>query len=97
VPLDASLPGFFLNLDAGWRGWRGERRWVSLSQNCVISARHDGRGHVSLAFSLREPGLDRENLSEPWEASLGVSLDAAELGGIASRLALFVEETDRDG
>lgn len=97
VPLEPSLPGFFRDLGAGWRGWNGERRWASMTESCVIRARHDGLGHVSLIISLREPGMDRERVSEPWEASLGVSVDAAELDSIAARLGVFVEESDRAG
>ena len=90
VPLEPSLPAFFRELDRMWRGWDGEQRWTSAGDGCTIRARHDGLGHISLIVSLREPGQDREPVSETWEASLGIWLEPADLPAIADGLDRYL-------
>lgn len=68
-----SLPTFLDNLAASWRGWEGERVWESIEHDLHITARHDGAGHVTLRFGLRENFGARA-----WGASVYVRVDAGE-------------------
>ncbi|WP_285691759.1 DUF6228 family protein [Actinoplanes sp. NBRC 103695] len=58
-----------------YAGWEGEQSWESLERDARISARHDGRGHVTLRFVIRGPRAYDE---AAWKASVSVSLDAGE-------------------
>jgi hypothetical protein len=44
------LAGFFAELAASWRGWRGERTYESIEHDLRIVATHDG--HVRLKVRL---------------------------------------------
>lgn len=68
-----NLPAFLDNLAASWRGWEGEMVWESIEHDLHITARHDGAGHVTLRFGLRENFLERA-----WAASVYVTVDAGE-------------------
>lgn len=63
-------------LAQSYAGWDGERIWESLERDARISARHDGRGHVTLRFVVR--GGVRGCEPDAWEASVSVYLDAGE-------------------
>lgn len=92
LPLEPTLPAFLRDLAGLWRGWEGVREWVSMNAGCTIHARHDGLGHISLRVSLKEPGISDDPVAEPWNASLEIWTDAAQLSGVADRLDECVGE-----
>jgi hypothetical protein len=47
------LDGFIRGLAADWRGWDGDRAWISLEEHMSIVATHDDIGHVRLRVTLR--------------------------------------------
>ena len=65
------LVGFFRELAADWRGWRGERIYESMEHELRLTASHDG--HVRIAVQLH-----RSNLPEEWSASGAFSVDPGE-------------------
>ncbi|MEV4277183.1 DUF6228 family protein [Actinoplanes xinjiangensis] len=71
-----TLPGFVEGLAAGWRGWEGVLSWRSMEYELALDARHDGRGHVSLGVTLREPGPDWDDTA--WSARAVFVLEAGE-------------------
>lgn len=77
-----NLPAFFDKLAASWRGWDGEMVWESIEHDLRITARHDGAGHVTLCFCLRENYSERA-----WGATVYVTVDAGEdMKGLAQRV-----------
>lgn len=71
-----ALPVFLDALAAGWEGWQGIRTWTSLEGKLALDARHDGRGHVSIGVTLRQPGLDLTGTA--WSARAVFVLEAGE-------------------
>ena len=68
-----NLPAFFDNLAVEWRGWEGEMVWESIERDLHIAATHDGAGHVTLRFDLRENYSARA-----WGATAFATVDAGE-------------------
>jgi hypothetical protein len=76
------------DLAESFHGWEGVRSWESLEHTLHIAATHDGRGHVSLRFTIRGP---RCCAPDAWEASVTVTLDAGEdMRGLVAELADLV-------
>jgi Family of unknown function (DUF6228) len=67
------LREFFRSLAADWRGWEGARTWESIEHDLSIEARVDRRGHVRLAFTLRQ-----SYRAEAWSTTIVVEVDAGE-------------------
>lgn len=66
-----SLAGYFDDLAADWRGWKGSRDFESIEGDLRLRANHDG--HVNLSVLLWES-------TEPagWRVGAEVRLDAGE-------------------
>jgi hypothetical protein len=69
------LTAFFKSMCDDWRGWAGEREWVSLEHDLRLVGRHDG--HVRLSASLRQP-ID-------WQVTAELTLDPGEQLSAAAR------------
>jgi hypothetical protein len=82
-----NLRDFLLALERDWRGWPGTRSWTSLEYEMTVEARHDGRGHVSLAVTLRHPAW--AYAFEAWSARVVVTVEAGE------ELRRIADEADR--
>ena len=79
------LSGFLRGLAEGYRGWAGARQWRSLEDQMRIEASHDGRGHVTLMFRLRERVYgDHWDLSVPFIVEAG-----AEMAALADAVEVF--------
>ncbi|MBL6279770.1 hypothetical protein JMF97_26805 [Micromonospora fiedleri] len=65
---------FFEQLADDWRGWEGERSWRSLDATMRITARHDGKGHVSLGGTLRQDSYSPDG----WLARVFITVEAGE-------------------
>jgi hypothetical protein len=79
------LPGFLRGLAEDYRGWAGARQWRSLEDQMRIEASHDGRGHVTLMFRLREHVYgDQWDLSVPFIVEAG-----AEMAALADAVEVF--------
>ncbi|MFJ4173741.1 DUF6228 family protein [Microbacterium sp. NPDC089696] len=78
------LAQYFRSLDAGWRGWSGERRYASLEGEVVLSARHGRRIEIATSLGF-VPGGD---VSVGWSCTAGVSVEPGE------QLAGFVRDFD---
>lgn len=71
---EPDLVAFFAGLDDDWRGWDGERSWRSLDGRMWITARHDGKGHVSLGATLQQ----HAHSPDAWLARVFITLEAGE-------------------
>jgi hypothetical protein len=81
--IEASLPEFFAELAAEWKGWTAERTWASYEGGLTLSCAHDGLGHVNVAVRLAEVN------SRAWSAEAVVPLDAGQLDQVARDVAAF--------
>ncbi|MFG3579031.1 DUF6228 family protein [Micromonospora chersina] len=80
---EPDLVAFLQGLADDWRGWNGERSWRSLDGKLVITARHDGKGHVSLGANLRGHPLS----PVAWLARVLITVEAGEqMGSLAADL-----------
>lgn len=69
------LPGFLRELTEDFRGWDGARHWRSLESQLRIEAVHDGRGHVTMLFRLRDrPYGDSWDLAVPFTVEAGAEM-----------------------
>jgi len=77
-----------------WRGWEGERVYVSPEGQLRISARRDSTGHVSLRADLRD---DMHRSESCWGAT--VMVEAGQLNDVAAgvRGALLEPEAAQQG
>lgn len=66
---------FFESLSKDWKGWSGERSWISVEGDFEFTAIHDGVGAVKLGFSLNSPPTGEKE----WRFSGSVKV---ELGSI---------------
>lgn len=71
---EPDLVAFLQGLADDWRGWDGERGWRSLDGKLRITARHDGKGHVSLGGALRGHSLS----PDAWLARVFITVEAGE-------------------
>jgi hypothetical protein len=86
-----TLPGFFAQMDADWRGWDGERRWRALEGELMIEARHDG-GQILMAVTVRHSwwGEARSGRRDEWSARVEFTLEPGEqLRNVARELAFL--------
>ena len=73
------LADYFAALADDWRGWNGQRRWVSLEDDVELVATHDGLGTITLTARLRTEAFSQHR----WSAAAQLVLDAGGLDGIA--------------
>ncbi|MGY0003916.1 DUF6228 family protein [Micromonospora sp. I033] len=71
---EPDLVAFFAGLAGDWRGWDGERSWRSLDASMWITARHDGKGQVSLGATLQQ----RSHSPDAWLARVVITVEAGE-------------------
>jgi|tagenome__1003787_1003787.scaffolds.fasta_scaffold18085536_2 hypothetical protein len=81
-----ALDEFFAGLASDWRGWKGERSWVSLEDAVELEASHDGLGTVTLKVRLRTEAFAVHR----WSASAELMLDAGGLDRLAREARLLV-------
>ena len=63
-----------------WRGWEGSRDWRSLEGHVCALATHDGRGHISLAFTARDQSYKAPPAPRSaWSMTVVVVLDVGQL------------------
>ena len=80
-----SLPRYFADLAANWRGWDREKEWASLEQEFILRATNDGRGHILLFVTLRGGMFPRE-----WTVEAVIPTEAGLLDRITSDCLSFV-------
>lgn len=78
-PSGDGLPEFFEKLAEDWRGWDGERRWVSLEGELAVGATNDRRGHCSFTIEVQD-GLDPNWTLVLQGPTVGAGEDLAEIG-----------------
>jgi hypothetical protein len=83
---ELGLGEFFTDLAKHWRGWDGEKTWESLEGDLVLSASHDGLGHVKLTVELRDRFRDIEY---GWLARAALLLEAGSLDEVARSATRF--------
>jgi hypothetical protein len=79
------LIAFLRDLASSWKGWSGEKTWLSLEHDFGLLAVHDGYGHVRLTVTLKGP-----NAPPAWTVSPEITTDPgaqmSEAAEAASRL-----------
>jgi hypothetical protein len=81
--IESSLPDWFADLSAPWRGWAGERVWATYEGGLRLSCTHDGLGHIQTHVRLREASL------QAWSVEADIPLDAGQLDEVARAAAAF--------
>lgn len=74
------LSRFFRGLAQAWRGWEGTKEWRPIENDLLLSARHDGIGHIALSIQLSE---DSGYSAEGWVGRSDMELVAGDLERIA--------------
>lgn len=82
-----TLAPFFEELACNWRGWAGVLEWEDIDHHLKLKAKHDGRGRVLMAVSLRPDFGEFER-----ELRGGIILDAGQLDAIAAELGKLVPQ-----
>ena len=83
------LVRFFESMEEDWRGWAGERAWLSLEGELTLTARHLG-STVVVAVELHSFLHPADG---NWQASLEIRVDAgAQLSAIAGDLRALVAQ-----
>ncbi|MGW6617110.1 DUF6228 family protein [Streptomyces erythrochromogenes] len=79
------LTGFLEGLAKDFRGWEGERSWVT--NQLVLTATFHSGGHVRLGWGLRFGALAEDS----WECSVTTTLEAGEhMSRLASGVRSFL-------
>jgi hypothetical protein len=78
------LAALFAELAEDWRGWDGERVWVSLEGELAARATHNGLGTVELVVTLGELEPKATGM---WSAQASLFLDAGGLDRMAQEAA----------
>jgi hypothetical protein len=81
--IESSLPDWFAELSAQWRGWEGERVCETYEGGLRLSCTHDGLGHIQTRVRLREASL------QAWSVEADIPLDAGQLDEVARAAAAF--------
>lgn len=58
------------DLASSWKGWSGEKTWLSLEQDFGLQAVHDEYGHVRVTVTLKGP-----NAPPAWTVSPEITTD----------------------
>ena len=77
-----SLIYFFKDLAKSWKGWEGQKRWNTLESDVILTATHDGIGHVALLVELN----NQENEESSWEASGTLLIELGSLDAWAKNI-----------
>jgi hypothetical protein len=84
---DDGLTEFLRGLADDFRGWSGSRHWRSGNDQLRIEATHDGLGHVTLLFRLRDDLYPR---GTQWDISIPFIVEAgAEMLALADAFEVF--------
>ncbi len=78
-----SLAAFLDDLAENWRGWEGTKDWSDFENTISIHAQHDGLGHVTLMFEMRQ------SLYDGWKVVAPLPLEAGSLQRVASAARRF--------
>ena len=74
---------YFAELCASWRGWEGEKSWLSTENHLAFAARIDRTGHITLKVTLWDDAG-----SGGWRAECELAVEAGEqLSRIGSDVA----------
>jgi hypothetical protein len=84
---EKSLPDFFADLAANWKGWKGERVWSAYALG--ITAVHNGRSRVLLTLDIHPFAVPN-----PWRATATLEVEPGELEGIVADLRDFTNPTE---
>ena len=79
-----ALVELFESMSRDWKGWEGERNWVSLEGEFGFSCTSDGKGHVALKL-----GFAQMYDPEPWRAQSTLNLEAGLLDSVATSVRKF--------
>ncbi|MEJ8640248.1 DUF6228 family protein [Streptomyces sp. MS1.HAVA.3] len=86
------LTEFLDGLAGDFRGWEGERAWVT--NRLVLTATFHAGGHVRLRWGLRS-GMFAE---DPWECSVTTTVEAGEqMSRVASDVRSFLHQGSPQG
>lgn len=81
--LSEGFAAFFGRLAAEWRGWEGVHEWSSLEGECILRARCDRAGHVTLTARMEY------RQSAAWSVEGEVALEAGQLDAITAAAREF--------
>jgi hypothetical protein len=84
-----SLAEYFGEIAASWRGWEGDRSWVSLEGELRLAAVHDKLGTITLTAELRSNQYYSPGEGYIWRVRGLLLLDAGALDALARQAALI--------
>jgi Family of unknown function (DUF6228) len=79
------LADLFEALAVSWRGWTGEKKWVSLEGEFSITCTHDKLGHIKLDIEMHQDF----GTPESWRLKASIIVDAGQLEVIAKDARKF--------
>ncbi|PKA16142.1 DUF6228 family protein [Leptospira haakeii] len=79
---------FFQKMAQYWDGWNGNFSWESLEGQCVLSAKTDMLGHISLQVQL----MDDFGKEESWTLSATLTIYAGQLENLAREASVFFKK-----
>jgi len=77
------LADFFTGLAANWKGWSGQREWISFERDLKLSAQSHHTGHIHLHVHLNH------GAPPSWELGFGLGLEAGELERLSTEARAF--------
>jgi Family of unknown function (DUF6228) len=80
------LAEYLERLARDWRGWRDERRWISLEGDVELVATHNGLGTIALVARLSTEPFGQHR----WNARAELLLDAGGLDRLARDARLLL-------
>jgi hypothetical protein len=81
-----TLAEFFSDVSANWRGWEGEKVWVSIEYDFKLTCISDSLGHVFMTVLLDSDAGGSHN----WQVKYDLTLEAGQLDAIARDVKRFL-------
>ena len=79
------LTGFFADLAANWKGWKGEKAWNSIEEDFAITATSDRLGHIALKVTLKSGPY-----GDDWAIEACIYVEAGQMEEIAKRVKKYL-------
>ena len=74
-----SLASLFTDMAENWKGWKGDKTWISAEGNFQLVCSSDRLGHIAI-----EVELSQHRSSEPWFSRFTLMTEAGQLEKLAN-------------